>query len=325
MQKAWAAVGPPSDNLPEHLPIDGGAHVRGLPSADIPFYILLTGTCRGWTGWGGRSMPASGVQRRVFGLTPAPEAPGAGGPRGAASSGEPRCVGCSQEARARCILSAIPPEVIPEFAPLFCAREYDEGEELFAQGAHTGCTWILCSGLVKLWVYHGANPPLLLGIARAGDLLDVAGAGQHPYSARAAGPVVVTLLPPGAQQALARRWPELTARMSERSGQACRILVERLAHLAGSRLYTRVAGLLVQLLSWHGRGPENEAVEIPVPLTQGDLALMVGASRQAVGTVLREMEVQRVIVRRGRYVRVLRPEQLRALARGESEPPPETP
>ena len=270
-------------------------------------------------------MLANGVQRRVFGLTPAPEATGGGGPCGAASSGEPRCVGCSQEARARCILSAIPPEDLPESASLLCTRKYDEGGELFAQGAHTGCTWILCSGLVKLWVHHDANSPLLLGIARAGDLLDVASAGQHPYSARAAGPVVVTLLPPGAQQALARRWPELTARMSERSGQACRILVERLAHLAGSRLYTRVAGLLAQLLGWHGRHAENEAVEIPVPLTQGDVAQMVGASRQAVGTVLRDLEVQGVILRRGRYVRVLRPEQLRALARGESEPPSETP
>jgi len=270
-------------------------------------------------------MPASSVQRRVFGLTPAPEAPGGGGPCGAASSGEPRCVGCSQEARARCILSAVPPEALPEFAPLFCARKYDEGEELFAQGAHTGCTWILCSGLVKLWVHRGANSPLLLGIARVGDLLDVAGARQHTYSARAAGPVLVTLLPPGAQQALARRWPELTARMSEWGGQACHILVERLAHLAGSRLYNRVAGLLVQLVSWHGRHAEHEAVEIPVPLTQGDVAQMVGASRQAVGTVLRELQVQGVIVRRGRHVRVLRPEQLRALARGESEPPSETP
>jgi len=83
--------------------------------------------------------------------------------------------------------------------------------------------------------------------------------------------------------------------------------VERLAHLAGSRLYNRVAGLLVQLLGWHGRGPEHEAVEIAVPLTQGDLAQMVGASRQAVGRVLRELQVQGVIVRRGRYVGTLIP------------------
>src|SRR5205823_1932288 len=66
----------------------------------------------------------------------------------------------------------------------------------------------------------------------------------------------------------------------------------------------RLAKTLLDLAHEHGR-PEGPRTEIELPITQGDLAAMVGATRERVNRVLGGLEEDGAIHRRGRHITVL--------------------
>lgn len=78
----------------------------------------------------------------------------------------------------------------------------------------------------------------------------------------------------------------------------------------------RLANLLLNLARTHGT-PDEEGVRLTAGLTQHELAGSVGASREAVARLLKELR-ERGIVRTGRRgLVIVRPDRLRLMGRGE--------
>ncbi|MFH8560430.1 Crp/Fnr family transcriptional regulator [Streptomyces sp. NPDC017988] len=78
----------------------------------------------------------------------------------------------------------------------------------------------------------------------------------------------------------------------------------------------RLAVLLLDLLRTHGTRTE-EGVALTIPLSQQEFAGSVGASREAVARLLKELRNRRIVVTSRRRIVVVRPDVLRRIAGSE--------
>jgi CRP/FNR family transcriptional regulator len=72
----------------------------------------------------------------------------------------------------------------------------------------------------------------------------------------------------------------------------------------------RLAKRLLELAEEYGR-PSDGAIEIALPVTQDDLAAMIGVARASVNRVIGAYEDRGLLERRGRRIAILDPERLR--------------
>jgi CRP-like cAMP-binding protein len=87
---------------------------------------------------------------------------------------------------------------------------------------------------------------------------------------------------------------------------------EDVADLAFLDMPGRLAKKLLELAESYGQQQDGgKVIEITVPLTQEELAGMIGATRPSVNKVLGLYEDQGAIQRRGRRIAILRPDVLR--------------
>ena len=111
-----------------------------------------------------------------------------------------------------------------------------------------------------------------------------------------------------------RRQPALAEGLLHSLGELARRVTEQASDLVFLDLAGRVAKRLVQLADRDGRA-EGDAILLQLPLTQSELAEMVGGSRQSVNQILKTFESRGFLELRGREVAILQLESLRR--RGE--------
>ncbi|MFJ9035346.1 Crp/Fnr family transcriptional regulator [Streptomyces sp. NPDC102406] len=80
----------------------------------------------------------------------------------------------------------------------------------------------------------------------------------------------------------------------------------------------RLAVLLLELVRTHGSRTE-EGIELTIRLSQQEFAGSVGASREAVARLLRDLRAREVVVTRRRRIVVLRPDVLRRIIGGHPD------
>jgi CRP/FNR family transcriptional regulator/CRP/FNR family cyclic AMP-dependent transcriptional regulator len=90
-----------------------------------------------------------------------------------------------------------------------------------------------------------------------------------------------------------------------------RYLTDVVSDLAFLDLEGRLAKRLLELAAEHGQTSGDEIL-IDLPITQEELAAMVGATRASVNKLIGWYEDRGIIARRGRRIAVLQPDRLRA-------------
>ena len=112
--------------------------------------------------------------------------------------------------------------------------------------------------------------------------------------------------------------PELRAALLQLDCRRLRHMFHRLEELQTLALSQRVALQLQRLLRQFGRPGDKSSVpwQIDLPLTQGDLASLLGASRQRINGVLRQLQAERILGSSHGRIEVLQPQQLVDVAQG---------
>ena len=136
----------------------------------------------------------------------------------------------------------------------------------------------------------------------------------HIVSAVAMGKAVASLLARDAAIALVRQHPEIALEANRQLARDRHMLLGRLAYLAYGDVEERLARGLLELGKRYGVRC-GEGLLINLPPSQGDLADLIGASRQKVNLTLRQLVKQGLIrTERGRII-ILDQEGLQKLRR----------
>jgi CRP/FNR family transcriptional regulator/CRP/FNR family cyclic AMP-dependent transcriptional regulator len=214
------------------------------------------------------------------------------------------------------LLQDVSPEGLTQLTRSLRRRAYHRGEVIFHQGDPGDTLHLVRSGRVKVVLPAETGDEVLLAILGPGDCFgELALLDGEPRSASVVAMENVETMVLGRQDFLVffRSNPEAAERLMANLARIIRHVNEDIADLAFLDLPGRLAKNLLELADSHGeRMPDGKGIEITVPLTQEELAGMIGATRPSVNKILGWYEDQGAIQRRGRRIAILKPEVLRS-------------
>ncbi|WP_210505524.1 Crp/Fnr family transcriptional regulator [Naasia sp. SYSU D00057] len=187
------------------------------------------------------------------------------------------------------------------FGPRFVKRSFRRGDTIVFQGDDSASVCLLDAGhaAVKVSTERGESVTVtVIGAGSSfGEIAAVTGE-RRTATVVALDEVTVRVLPRGTFQELRRRVPEVDAALLRSMAQRIDDLSARLAEAAYETVQRRCEHRLVELAkSFSGDGRRSATI----PLTQEDLAGLVGATRPTINQVLGALADERLIaVGRGR-------------------------
>jgi len=198
------------------------------------------------------------------------------------------------DALGRCRLFAgMGPEALRAMARTLRGRRFRRGEVLFHEGDPGDALFVVASGAVKVVVPSEDGEEAILATLRRGDFLgELALLDGAPRSASAVAlePTEALALPRDQFLALVATEPAIRDALMAALAGELRRLTTHVAELHFLDLTGRLAARLARLAEEHGDRLPDGTVRLDAPLTQSDLAAMIGATRQSVNKLLGEFE-----------------------------------
>lgn len=173
-------------------------------------------------------------------------------------------------------------------------RRYAGGDQIFAPSASPESVYLLEGGLVRIYRLSESGYETTLGYIAPGEVFgEVALFGSQPREsfAQAVGPAGVWRIGRDAFQRLLGARPGLMTPISRQVSERLKRVEARVEDLVVRSVRGRVARMVLELAQTFGRN-EADRVMIDVPLTQGELATLVGATRQTVNQVIGELSAE---------------------------------
>jgi CRP-like cAMP-binding protein len=174
------------------------------------------------------------------------------------------------------------------------ARRFRRGEVLFHEGDPGDALFVVASGAVKVVVPSEDGEEAILATLRRGDFLgELALLDGAPRSASAVALEVTEALalPRDQFRNLIASEPAIRDALLAALAGELRRLTTHVAELHFLDLTGRLAARLARLAEEHGQRQPNGEIKLDAPLTQSDLAAMIGATRQSVNKLLGEFEM----------------------------------
>ena len=209
-------------------------------------------------------------------------------------------------------------DLLPILRRLGRARQMTRGERLLPESHGERDLFLIESGAIKLSLVTSNGEELVVGLFFEGDVLGLQQLGNAPDAdvATVLEPTRVRVLPLAMLNELTGRDPLLQQQLLRLASQRIVQLQQHMLVLARRSASERVAGFLVELAARHHTAPDGA---LRLPLSLYGIGCYLGLSLETVCRSLRRLENEGHIRKRGRFVQVLDPDGLEALA---GEPPP---
>jgi CRP-like cAMP-binding protein len=222
------------------------------------------------------------------------------------------------------VLGTLPQEELAELARRMRGRTYRRGERIVRQGEPGDALYVLLRGRVKVVAETASGEEPVLTVLGPGELfgeMALLDGGPRAATVVALEAVHAAVLGRDDFRALLRRSPDAAERVLASLTGMIRRTSQQITDLLALTIPARLAKKLLELGAAHGRAVGRGAngtdvVAIEVPLTQEDLAAMVGGTRPTINKLLGTYEAAGAIVRAGRRITIVQPEILRRLAGG---------
>lgn len=200
------------------------------------------------------------------------------------------------------------------------SRECARGEVVFGPASTPRSVFLLEKGLVRIYRLSEQGEEVTLGYVLPGEVfgeLQVISNRARESFAQSIGPSLVWRIPIPELRRLIDTIPRIALRIAEQMEKRFARIESRLVGLAVRDLRSRICHILLELAEDFGREADSELL-IDLPLSQRDLASLVGASRQSVNACLRDLREARRIAYRKRRIVLLDRAQLRREADRET-------
>ncbi len=195
-------------------------------------------------------------------------------------------------------------------------RKYRKGNVIFVQGEQGDRCFAIVAGAVKISAYHPDGREAVMAVLAPGDVFgELSLFEDAPRSADATAIEETELLSLDAKavtEAITAN-PELGLTLLRVLGRRLRHTNEALQDIAFFDVPGRVARRIADLADTHGEATDD-GVLIELPLSQENLAQMVGATRESVNKALALLKRRGLVSRVGRRYLVSDVEKLRSRA-----------
>lgn len=213
-------------------------------------------------------------------------------------------------------LESLPPSLSESLQRKSAVRVYQKGEMVFAPAPEPRFVCALVEGLVRLFRSAPSGDELTVGYVRPGEVFgELAALEDKPREQYAEAKHRSKVLRIPKEEFLKAVTSNRAAlfEVTKQVGGRLRRIESRLEDLVFRNIHSRLARLLLQLAEDFGeKGEEWTAIELP--LTQQEIANLLGATRQTINSTLGDLSEQGLIEREGRRILLLQPQRLRELS-----------
>ncbi|HXZ97668.1 MAG TPA: Crp/Fnr family transcriptional regulator [Burkholderiales bacterium] len=180
-------------------------------------------------------------------------------------------------------------------------KTFPKNTVLVTEDDHTDSFYVILSGKVKIYVSDEEGKEVVLGTYGAGDYFGemVLDEGPRSASVMTLEPSSFAIISKAEINTLIERHPEMAIHIMKKVIQRARVLTENVKSLALLDVYGRVARLLLSLAS-----DLNGELVIAENLTHQDLANRVGASREMISRILKDLSLGGYIKVEGRKITI---------------------
>jgi CRP/FNR family transcriptional regulator/CRP/FNR family cyclic AMP-dependent transcriptional regulator len=215
------------------------------------------------------------------------------------------------------VLRALPRPELQQLAAAMRPRLYRRGEVVFHQDDPGQTLHLVCRGHLKIVRCSQAGAEAVLAIVGPSDLfgeMALLDGGPRSATVVALEPVETATLHRTDLLELLRRSPAAVEGLLAALVGTIRKASESAADLMFLDQPGRLAKKLAELAETHGRRSAHHQVEIEIPLTQDELAAMIGATRTRVNRLLSFYEAQGIVALGRRRIVIRDSEALRRRA-----------
>lgn len=194
---------------------------------------------------------------------------------------------------------------------------------VFRAGEPINSVCLVERGYLKIFQPTSDGKEMLLFFRAPGDLLGLRGSLQmkpnsvRTYTAQACEDSEILCIPVNTFREYLESHPrmaiEIAATLSRRLDDAC----DHYSNLAVAHVAARVARLILYVGRCYGT-QVDKGVNLDVPLTQQEIADMVGAARQTVNSILNSLYQEGVVTESHKHLRIENEAELRKLAESKA-------
>lgn len=195
------------------------------------------------------------------------------------------------------LFAGLTDQELSEIAALCLERRYQKGRIIFVEGEPGDSIYFLKSGLIKVSKQDSDGREHTLHYVNPGDVFAevvLFDAGGYPATAEVVEDSEVGLIRNSDMDRLLIKNPSLTLEMLKIMARRLRNAQQQIMELALKDTTRRLAGLLLKLAEDHGV-VKDAGVLITLPLTNQELANLVGTSRETVNRILSELRRRKAI------------------------------
>jgi CRP/FNR family cyclic AMP-dependent transcriptional regulator len=193
-------------------------------------------------------------------------------------------------------------------------QQHARGAIVFEPAAQPESVYLLEQGLVRIYRLSTEAIETTLGYVREGEVFGELGIfSDHPRESFALSvrPSRIWRVPRAELQHVLASHPRIAISVSEQIVRRFKRIESRVESLALHSLRSRIGHILLELAEDFGRAVDGK-IQLDLPLSQLDLATLVGATRQSVNACLRDLRDAELLVYRGRRFSMPDPAALRA-------------
>lgn len=194
-------------------------------------------------------------------------------------------------------------------------RSFAPGVTLFHQDMPGSSLYLIEKGSVRVFILGRTGIEITLDVLGPGDVfgeLALLDNKHHSATALTLEPCVVWLMARPDMEEFLKRYPAMTRALYRVLVERVRASTHLIEALAFQDVQGRLAYRLLFLAEHHGYHMPT-GVEIAVPLTQSELATMVGASRESVNKALMALRSNGLIRVEGSHITVINREGLQKM------------
>jgi CRP/FNR family cyclic AMP-dependent transcriptional regulator len=193
-------------------------------------------------------------------------------------------------------------------------RTYAAGEIIFMPVPNPDSVYLLEEGLVRIYRLSETGLETSLGFVRAGEIFgELAVFGDYPREsfAQAVEASRVWKIPRRTFRPFVESRPGLAFEVSKQIGGRLKQIESRVESLVFRDVKSRLVLMLLELAKKFGVERDDGSILLEIPLTQAELATLVGSTRQSVNASLAELAKQGLVGRERQRNVLLKPVELR--------------
>jgi CRP/FNR family transcriptional regulator, cyclic AMP receptor protein len=201
------------------------------------------------------------------------------------------------------LLNAIGDPMIRELASRGQTRTFPKNAVIINEGDRGDTLFVILAGKVKVYVSDDDGREMILDMHDAGEYVGEMALDGRPRSASVMTlePTTCSVLSRDELRAAIARNPDIAMAIIEKLIERARIATDNVKNLALMDVYGRVARLLLSLAK-----EENGKLVVPDRMTQQDIADRVGASRDMISRIFKDLTVGGYVTVENRQITINR-------------------